>query len=64
MKVNGTEKEFILDSGLPISTMSTDNEIMNQTEKQKVKRRSLDVTNNENNPVGKPIDIDYGKQNK
>ena len=37
---------------------------MNQTEKQKVKRRSLDVTNNENNPVGKPFDIDYGKQNK
>ena len=39
VKVNGIEKEFIVDTGSPISIMSADENIMKQTEIQKVKHR-------------------------
>ena len=47
MKVNGIEKEFIVDTGSPISIMPADENIMKQTEIQKVKHRYQDVNRNE-----------------
>ena len=36
VKINGMEKEIIIDTGSPISIMPTDNKIMKETEIQKV----------------------------
>ena len=43
VKVNGIEKEFIVDTGSPISIMPVDENIMKRTEIQKVKHRYQDV---------------------
>ena len=47
VKVNAIEKEFIVDTGSPISTMPVDEKILKQTEIQKVKQRYQDVNKNE-----------------
>ena len=53
VKINGTEKEFIIDTGSPISIRPADNTIMKDTEIQKVKHRHQDVNKNEVNSRGK-----------
>ena len=45
--MNGIEKDFIVDTGSPISIMPVDEKIMKQTELQKVKQRYQDVNKNE-----------------
>ena len=47
VKINGTEKEFIINTGSPISIMPADNTIMKDTEIQKVKHHKQDVNKNE-----------------
>ena len=47
VKINGTEKEFIIDTGSPISIMPVDNKIMKESEIQKVRHRYQDVNKNE-----------------
>ena len=59
-KVNGIEKECIVDTGSPISIMPADENIMKRTEIQKVKHRYQDVNKNEVKFRGKiPADIEY-----
>ena len=54
------EKEFIIDTGSPISIMPADNKIMKDTEIQKVKRRYQDGNKNEIKFRWKiPVDIEY-----
>ena len=53
VKVNGIEKEFIVDPGSPISTIPVDEKIMKQTEIQKVKQQYQDVNENEVKVRGK-----------
>ena len=43
VKVNGFEKDFILDTASPISIMPTDENILKKAEIQKVKHRNQDV---------------------
>ena len=60
VKVNGTEKELLVDAGSPISIMPVDENIMKRTEIQKVKHRYRDVNENEVKFRGKiPADIEY-----
>ena len=60
VKVKGIEKEFIVDTGSPISIMPADENIMKQTEIQKVKHRYQDVNKNEVKFRGKiPADVEY-----
>ena len=60
VKVNGIEKEFIVDTGSPISIKPADENIMKQTEIQKVKHRYQDVNRNEVKFRGKiPADVEY-----
>ena len=60
VKINGTEKEFIIDSGSPISIMPADKTIVKDTEIQKVRHRYQDVNKNEVKFRGKiPVDIEY-----
>ena len=60
VKVNGIEKEFIVDTGSRISIMPADENIMKQTEIQKVKHRYQDVNRNEVKFRGKiPADVEY-----
>ena len=47
VKVNGIEKESIVDTGSPISIMPADENIMKQTEIQKIKHLYQDVNKNE-----------------
>ena len=47
VKINGTEKEFIIDTGSPISIMPADKTMMKDTEIQKVRHRLQDVNKNE-----------------
>ena len=46
-KINGIMKEFIIDTGSPISIMPPDRRIMKPTELQKVSNRCQDVNKNE-----------------
>ena len=65
VKINGMEKEFIIDTGSPISTMSVDTKLMKETEIQKMKHQHQDVNSNEVNFLGKtPVDIEYEKIKK
>ena len=58
-KINGMEKEFIIDNGSSVSTMPADNKKMKDTEIQKVKHRYQDVNKNEVKFRGKiPVDIE------
>ena len=60
VKVIGIEKEFIVDTGSPISIMPVDEKILKQTEIQKVKQRYQDVNRNEVKFRGKiPANIEY-----
>ena len=60
VKVNGIEKEFIVDTGSPISKLPADENIMKQTEIQKIKHRYQDVNKNEVKFRGKiPADVEY-----
>ena len=60
VKVNGIEKEFIVDTGSPISIMPVDEKKLKQTEIQKVKQQYQDVNKNEVKFRGKiPANIEY-----
>ena len=60
VKINGTEKEFVIDTGSPISIMSADNPKMKESEIQKVRHRYQDVNKNEVKFRGNiPVDIEY-----
>ena len=60
VKINGTEKEFVIDTGSPISIMSADNTKMKESEIQKVRHRYQDVNKNEVKFRGNiPVDIEY-----
>ena len=64
VKINGIEKEFIIDTGSPISIMPIGSDILKKTEIQKVKHRYQDVNKNEVKFRGQiPVDIEY-KNNK
>ena len=47
VKINGMEKEFIIDTGSPISIMPAGNTKMKDTEFQKVEHRYQDINKNE-----------------
>ena len=47
VKVNGIEKDFIVDTGSPVSIMPADENILKKTEMQKMKHRYQDVNKNE-----------------
>ena len=60
VKINGIMKEFIIDTGSPLSIMPQDKRIMKPTELQKVSNRYQDVNKNEVNFRGKiPVNIEY-----
>ena len=60
VKVNGIEKEFIAVTGLPISIMPPDENILKKTVIQKIKHRYQVVNKNEVNFRGQtPTDIEY-----
>ena len=60
VKVNVIEKEFIVDTGSPISIMPADESILKKTEMQKIKHRYQDVNKNEVKFWGQiPTDIEY-----
>ena len=60
VKINGTEKEFVIDTGSPISIMPADNTILKESEIQKVRHRYQDVNKNEVKFRGKiPVEIEY-----
>ena len=65
VKINGMEKEFIIDTGSPISIMSIDTKLLKETEIRKMKYQHQDVNNNEVKFLGKtPVDIKYEKIQK
>ena len=47
IKINGTPKEFIIDTGSPVTTIPLDGQIINTTEIQKITNRYQDVNKNE-----------------
>ena len=60
IKINGVKKEFIIDTGSPITIMPSDERIMKHTETQKITNRYQDVNKNEVNFRGKiPVNIEY-----
>ena len=60
VKVNGLEKEFLVDTGSPISIMPVDENITKRTKIQKVKYRYRDGNKNEVKFRGNtPADIEY-----
>ena len=62
VKINGVIKEFIIDTGSPISIMPPDKRIMRTTKLQKVSNRYQDVNKNEVKFRGKiPVNIEYEK---
>ena len=63
IKINGTPKEFIIDTGSPVTIMPLYEQIMNKTEIQKKRNRYQDVNKNEVKFRGKkPVDMEYEKQ--
>ena len=60
IKINGTPKEFIIDTGSPKPIMPLDEQIMKKTEIQKITNRYQDVNKNEVKFRGKiPVDMEY-----
>ena len=60
VKINGTEKKVIIDTGSQISIMPADNTIMKDTEIRKLKHRHQNVNKNEVKFRAKiPVDIEY-----
>ena len=53
IKINGVRKEFIIDTGSPITLMPMDKRIVKPTEIQKVTNRYQDVSKNEVKSGGK-----------
>ena len=47
VRINGKEKEFVLDTGSPISIMPAGNEILKKSDIQKTKHHYQDVSKNE-----------------
>ena len=47
VKINGTKKEFITDTGLPLSILPADDNVLEKTEFQKVKQRYQDGNKNQ-----------------
>ena len=47
IKINGTPKEFIIDTGSPVTIMPLDEQLMKKTEIQKITNRYQDVNKNE-----------------
>ena len=64
IKTNGVKKEFIIDTGSPITIMPPDGRIMKSTKSQKITNRYQDVNKNEVKFRGKiPVNTEY-KNNK
>ena len=64
LKINGIPKEFIIDTGSPISLMPPDERITKSTEIQKITNRYQDVNKNEEKFRGKiPVNVEH-KNNK
>ena len=60
VQINGVKKEFIIDTGSPVSIKPPDERIMKATEIQKITSRYQDVNKNEVKFRGKiPVNIDY-----
>ena len=49
LKVNGIEKEYVVDTGSPISIMPADENILKKTEMQEIKHQYQDINKNEVN---------------
>ena len=59
IKINGTPKEFIIDTGSPVTIMPLDEQIIKKTEIQKLTNRYQDVNKNEVKFRGKiPVNIE------
>ena len=64
IKINGTPKEFIIDTGSPVTIMPLDEQIIKKTEIQKITNRYQDVNKNEVKFRGKiPVNIEYENNN-
>ena len=60
IKINGTPKEFIIDTGSPVTIMPLDEQIMKKVEIQKITNPYQDVNKNEVKFWGKiPADMEY-----
>ena len=60
LKINGIPKEFIIDTGSPISLMPPDEKITKSTEIQKITNRDQDVNKNEVKFRGKiPVNVEH-----
>ena len=60
VKINGTQRAFIIDTGSPVTIMPLDERIMKKTKIQKITKRSQDVNKNEIKFRGKiPVDMEY-----
>ena len=60
VQINGIMKEFIIDTGSPVSIMSPDKRIMKTTEIQKTTNRYQDVNKNKMNFRGQIlVNIEY-----
>ena len=60
IKINGVRKDFIIDTGSPITIMPPDERIMKHTEIQKITHRYQEVNKIEVKFRGKiPVDIEY-----
>ena len=60
LKITGITKEFIIDTGSPISLMSPDEKIIKSTEIQKIPNRYQNVNKNEVNFRGQlPVIVEY-----
>ena len=60
VQINGKKKEFIIDTGSPVSIMPPNKRIMETTEIQKIMNRYQDVNKNEVKFRGKvPVNIEY-----
>ena len=65
VRVNGVKKEFIIDTGSPISIMPPDERNIKSTEIQKITNRYQDVNKNEVKFRGKiPVNIEHENNNQ
>ena len=65
VRVNGVKKEFIIDTGSPVSIMPPDERIIKSTEIQKITNRYQDVNKNEVKFRGKiPVNIEHENNNQ
>ena len=60
LKITGIQKEFIIDTGSPVTIMPFDERMVNQTEIQKITNRYQNVNKNEVKFRGEiPVNIEY-----